>query len=208
MSEDKWLFWIERQPCLAKLTPDALAEALDGFPLEPPQGMAWLARAIQGVLLHTLPRELIGCEEVTAGKVLDPTRAEIKRAARAMRRLTQSFWGGLYKHGFASGPDFPELERNLERLVSQIAELEEMPADPPRWRQREARDARTARAENLAVVFELAFGTDATVNNWPDTPCKRRDLYRSGRCKLHGGLSTGPRNLVRAKLILGQGHDC
>lgn len=24
-------------------------------------------------------------------------------------------------------------------------------------------------------------------------PCKRRDLYRSGRCKLHGGLSTGPR---------------
>ena len=25
------------------------------------------------------------------------------------------------------------------------------------------------------------------------TPCKRRDLYRSGRCKLHGGLSTGSR---------------
>ena len=25
------------------------------------------------------------------------------------------------------------------------------------------------------------------------TPCKRRDLYNSGRCKLHGGLSTGPR---------------
>ncbi len=24
------------------------------------------------------------------------------------------------------------------------------------------------------------------------TPCKRRDLYRSGRCKLHGGLSSGP----------------
>lgn len=25
------------------------------------------------------------------------------------------------------------------------------------------------------------------------TPCKRRDLYASGRCRLHGGLSTGPR---------------
>lgn len=24
------------------------------------------------------------------------------------------------------------------------------------------------------------------------TPCKRRDLYKSGRCRLHGGLSTGP----------------
>lgn len=26
------------------------------------------------------------------------------------------------------------------------------------------------------------------------TPCKRTDLMRSGRCKLHGGLSTGPRS--------------
>lgn len=25
------------------------------------------------------------------------------------------------------------------------------------------------------------------------TPCKRRDLYDSRRCRLHGGLSTGPR---------------
>lgn len=24
------------------------------------------------------------------------------------------------------------------------------------------------------------------------TPCKRRDIYESGRCPLHGGLSTGP----------------
>lgn len=25
------------------------------------------------------------------------------------------------------------------------------------------------------------------------TPCKRLDIYLSGRCKLHGGLSTGPK---------------
>lgn len=24
-------------------------------------------------------------------------------------------------------------------------------------------------------------------------PCKRKDLYGNGRCKLHGGLSTGPK---------------
>lgn len=24
------------------------------------------------------------------------------------------------------------------------------------------------------------------------TPCKRRDLFANGRCRLHGGLSTGP----------------
>lgn len=31
------------------------------------------------------------------------------------------------------------------------------------------------------------------------TPCKRRDLYASGRCRLHGGLSTGPKSGPRAK---------
>lgn len=31
------------------------------------------------------------------------------------------------------------------------------------------------------------------------TPCKRRDLYDSGRCRLHGGLSTGPKSGPRAK---------
>ncbi len=31
------------------------------------------------------------------------------------------------------------------------------------------------------------------------TPCKRRDLYASGRCRLHGGPSTGPKSGPRAK---------
>mgnify|MGYP000882046894 FL=1 len=25
------------------------------------------------------------------------------------------------------------------------------------------------------------------------TPCKRKDIYLNGRCKLHGGMSTGPK---------------
>ena len=41
------------------------------------------------------------------------------------------------------------------------------------------------------------------------TPCKRRDLYSSGRCKLHGGLSTGPRSAEgKARSALnGKAHD-
>ncbi|PXX97351.1 HGGxSTG domain-containing protein [Halomonas sp. LBP4] len=31
------------------------------------------------------------------------------------------------------------------------------------------------------------------------TPCRRRDLYASGRCHLHGGPSTGPKSGPRAK---------
>lgn len=26
-------------------------------------------------------------------------------------------------------------------------------------------------------------------------PCKRKDIYKNGRCKLHGGMSTGPRTI-------------
>lgn len=32
------------------------------------------------------------------------------------------------------------------------------------------------------------------------TPCKQRGLFKSGRCRLHGGLSTGPLSL-EGKLI-------
>ncbi len=33
------------------------------------------------------------------------------------------------------------------------------------------------------------------------TPCKRTDLYRSGRCKFHGGLSTGPQSSIGKKKV-------
>lgn len=38
------------------------------------------------------------------------------------------------------------------------------------------------------VLGELTCGARTRAG----TPCKRKDLYRSGRCKFHGGLSTGP----------------
>lgn len=31
------------------------------------------------------------------------------------------------------------------------------------------------------------------------TPCKRKDLYACGRCRLHGGLSTGPKTMEGKK---------
>lgn len=40
--------------------------------------------------------------------------------------------------------------------------------DPPRWRDSERRKQRISFANELAPVFEEAFGRDATVNNWTD----------------------------------------
>jgi hypothetical protein len=38
------------------------------------------------------------------------------------------------------------------------------------------------------------------------TPCKRHDLYGSGRCPLHGGLSTGPRTEAGKARSARNGH--
>jgi len=38
-------------------------------------------------------------------------------------------------------------------------------------------------------------GLRCGAKNRGGTPCKRLDIYASGRCKLHGGSSTGPTTL-------------
>ena len=53
-------------------------------------------------------------------------------------------------------------------------------------------------AEPIPVeLHELTCGAKTRAG----TPCKRTDLYRSGRCKFHGGLSTGPRSLQGKKKV-------
>lgn len=37
------------------------------------------------------------------------------------------------------------------------------------------------------------IGMECGAKSRAGTPCKRRDLFRNGRCRLHGGMSTGPR---------------
>ncbi len=39
---------------------------------------------------------------------------------------------------------------------------------------------------------DVLIGLTCGAKTRAGTPCKRSDLYSSGRCKFHGGLSTGP----------------
>lgn len=49
---------------------------------------------------------------------------------------------------------------------------------------------------------ESARGLACGAKTRAGTPCRRRDLSSNGRCKLHGGLSTGPRTAAgRARAI-------
>jgi hypothetical protein len=40
---------------------------------------------------------------------------------------------------------------------------------------------------------EVLRGLTCGARTRAGTPCKRKDIYNNGRCKFHGGLSTGPR---------------
>ncbi len=53
---------------------------------------------------------------------------------------------------------------------------------------------------------EEFLGMECGARTRAGTPCKRRDLYRNGRCKLHGGLSTGPRT-AEGKAITARNAD-
>ena len=50
------------------------------------------------------------------------------------------------------------------------------------------------------VIQHTADGTCGALTR-KCTPCKRRDIYSNGRCKLHGGLSTGPRTEAGKKRV-------
>jgi len=64
--------------------------------------------------------------------------------------------------------------RKFHQWVSQLPEMSDFLRDSasslerqaPKWRLREKRELRISRGEVLIAIFEAAFGTRATVNNW------------------------------------------
>ena len=48
-------------------------------------------------------------------------------------------------------------------------------------------------ATNMPPFPEELRGITCGAKTRAGTPCKQKDIYNNGRCKFHGGLSTGPR---------------
>lgn len=56
---------------------------------------------------------------------------------------------------------------------------------------------------NYPLLPEDLRGMACSAKTRKGTPCKRTDLYISGRCKFHGGKSTGPKTAEgKAKVAL------
>ena len=75
---------------------------------------------------------------------------------------------------------------DLERNEMARAELKDYAQRRKRW---EKKRRRGPFPESLPESFS---SLECGARTRAGTPCKRKDLYINGRCKLHGGLSTGP----------------
>jgi hypothetical protein len=49
------------------------------------------------------------------------------------------------------------------------------------------------RSANLPPLLKELRGMTCDARTRAGTPCKQKGIYKNGRCKLHGGMSTGPR---------------
>ena len=77
----------------------------------------------------------------------------------------------------------PEQRKRLRAFNAEHARVAE------RWRKRGFQYP----PPEFPVLPEDLRGLTCGAKTRKGTPCKRKDIYDSGRCHLHGGLSTGPK---------------
>lgn len=171
-----WDAWIARSP-LAAITPAAVSQALDGFPLEPRQGVEWLARAIQGALLFHFP--FISAMNNDHGEccvITVPNATEAKRIYGQLSKAADDLFAGILRnsellaYSLTTPERYAEIHDQVEQIATLFAEAATNTAKlQPRWRQKRAREERITIAATLAPVFELAFERTPAVDSWPDS---------------------------------------
>jgi hypothetical protein len=172
------------EPTIAKLTEQAVTDVLDGFPLQPNQSMAWLARAIQGALYASLHNASDGPERQSNAD----TRKELEKLASRASELwlaiqqrsdaaDSAAWDFAFRNWSGDGPMDGDPQAPWNRFNAALAQLEWLArfmrgaaeaqsSQAPKWRQTERREQRICRAQCLSPIYETAFGVEPTVNTW------------------------------------------
>ena len=86
----------------------------------------------------------------------------------------------------------PEAPAEAKHRVSETTVAASIPSPKKKWR------PRTAWAKEYHRLYQYPYPPDryrftCGARTRAGTPCKRRPDSRNGRCKLHGGASTGPK---------------
>jgi len=196
--------FIGRDHMLPTVTGEAVGRALAGFtlPLSPGKEMDWLAMAVRRSLAISIPDTSDGPERPSNAEFRDELLslaeqasatwiAIFQRSAEADSRLwDEAFrrWEGCNALALGDDPDF-----EYNRFRAALTELEWLSSflgnavkgteqQKPNWRAAERKRIRVHRGLYLARVFEAAFGTAVSANNWPSgahrTPSAFMDFYQ------------------------------
>lgn len=207
-NDDEFGAFFSRDLGLVKVTPDAVAKALEGFALPLQQGRdeKWLATAVQRALGISRPARGDGPDRTSNADI----RIELERlaglASATWRELFECseavdyrvftiawrHWDGSGATDIGEGITLGE-PSNYRRFKAAVAELDwlagflrqvavETASKRGPWRQSEKRWMRIERGQFLAPIFEAAFGQPVSANNYPNdvhkAPTAFMDFYQ------------------------------
>lgn len=161
----------------ANLTTEALAEAIDGFPLSlsPGRDLDWLAHALRKTIALATPVGIAVGDKAQPNAVTraNLTRAAVKieKAAAALKQLSDLDLVPVVRAMESTprgAPSFRLMPAEFEyvadafRTVARSLHIAQGPT-----RAAAARELAVRRAFYVAPLFEMAFATKATVNDYP-----------------------------------------
>lgn len=185
-NDDEFAAFIGRDHMLLAVTPEAVANALEGFALQlaPGRDMDWLAMAV---------RRSLGISLRSRSDSPDRTsNVDIKAALARLVNVTETTWQELFGwsdavdsrlwtvawrrwDGEAGNVSEPPEYRRVKAAVSELNWLagflrlaaEDTPIPRGPWRDKERKWIRIERGQYLAVIYEAAFGQPVSANNFP-----------------------------------------
>jgi len=180
---------IESIPHLAKLTPEVLGRALDGFVLPLPD-LVWLTQAVRGALYAARPSDAERPDRQPNRK----TRDELNRIAMRLAVLWQdmadpdvesAILDFAHRNGepFGSSEDYRLLQEAQTRLewLGVFLRRAGMTLDVQRrgWVLRAEKDLHILRARALVHVYREAFGVEPSAHSRPTKfPLPWPDFYQ------------------------------
>jgi hypothetical protein len=211
--DDEFAAFISNESALLHMTKESIEEALEGFPLVLAgwRDMAWLCMATRRALAISLPNykespdrtsnaDIVG-ELNRLAEVSQSTWRELSERDRSVDdRLWEHAWHRWAKDQASNTEEDLLVSRppDFVRFNAAIAELEwlssflrfaasetKVPRGP--WKSALERRIRVSRARYLAPIFEAAFGSRVSANNFPSDARHRKptpfmDFYQRMVC--------------------------
>jgi hypothetical protein len=175
--------FVARDDWLPHVTAEAVADALQWFPLQPRYSMDWLATAVRRALAATIPN----ASDHPGRQSNSETKQELKRLAsragkawRAIQECSDAARRAAWDYAWHNSPlegggtdigdgivignpaDSSRFHTALVELdwLSQFLRrtAESIESQRPRWPENEWREIRTERAQFLVPIFQTAFG--------------------------------------------------